>query len=119
MTAAPDGTSEQPNVLFIITDQQRADHAGFAGNDIIRTPYLDSLAARGMVFDNAWVANPVCMPNRSTIMTGRMPSAHGVVSTTGRWSPVPTPTSASFARRATAQRSSASRTCSTACPAMQ
>ncbi|MYA27056.1 MAG: sulfatase-like hydrolase/transferase [Acidimicrobiales bacterium] len=79
MTAVPDGTSEQPNVLFIITDQQRADHAGFAGNDIIRTPYLDSLAARGMVFDNAWVANPVCMPNRSTIMTGRMPSAHGVV----------------------------------------
>ncbi len=79
MTAAANGSPAQPNVLFIISDQQRADHAGFAGNDIIRTPHLDSLAARGMVFDNAWVANPVCMPNRSTIMTGRMPSAHGVV----------------------------------------
>lgn len=79
MTAAGNGAAAQPNVLFIITDQQRADHAGFAGNDIIRTPYLDALAARGMVFDNAWVANPVCMPNRSSIMTGRMPSAHGVV----------------------------------------
>lgn len=79
MTAAANGAASQPNVLFIITDQQRADHVGFAGNDIIRTPYIDSLAARGMVFDNAWVANPVCMPNRSTIMTGRMPSSHGVV----------------------------------------
>ncbi len=69
----------RPNVLFIITDQQRADHVGFAGNDIVRTPNLDALAARGTVFDSAWVANPVCMPNRSTIMTGRMPTAHGVI----------------------------------------
>ncbi|MDH3706277.1 MAG: sulfatase-like hydrolase/transferase [Acidimicrobiia bacterium] len=69
----------QPNVLFIITDQHRADHLGFMGNRVVRTPNLDALAARGVVFDNAWVANPVCMPNRSTIMTGRMPSAHGVI----------------------------------------
>ncbi len=79
MTAAANGMPAQPNVLFIITDQQRADHTGFGGNEVVRTPNLDALAARGMVFDNAWVANPVCMPNRSTIMTGRMPSAHGVV----------------------------------------
>ncbi|MCP5025664.1 MAG: sulfatase-like hydrolase/transferase [Actinomycetia bacterium] len=69
----------QPNILFIITDQQRADHVGFAGNEVVCTPNLDALAARGVVFDNAWVANPICMPNRSTIMTGRMPSAHGVI----------------------------------------
>ena len=69
----------KPNVLFIITDQQRADHNGFMGNEVVRTPNLDAIAARGMVFDNAWVSNPVCMPNRSTIMTGRMPSAHGVI----------------------------------------
>ena len=68
-----------PNVLFIITDQQRADHVGYAGNPIVKTPNLDALAQSGMVFDNAWVSNPVCMPNRCTIMTGRMPSAHGVV----------------------------------------
>ena len=79
MASAGSGASSQPNVLFIITDQQRADHTGFGGNEVVRTPHLDALAARGMVFDNAWVANPVCMPNRSTIMTGRMPSAHGVV----------------------------------------
>lgn len=68
-----------PNVLFIITDQQRADHSGFMGNPVVRTPNLDSIAARGTVFENAWVANPVCMPNRSSIMTSRMPSVHGVV----------------------------------------
>ena len=69
----------QPNILFIITDQQRADHVGFAGNPVVSTPHLDALAARSTVFDRAYVSNPVCMPNRSTIMTGRMPSAHGVV----------------------------------------
>ena len=67
------------NVLFIIADQQRADHVGFMGNHVVRTPNIDAIAARGTVFENAWVSNPVCMPNRSTIMTGRMPTAHGVI----------------------------------------
>ncbi len=70
---------KRPNVLFVITDQHRADHVGFMGNDVVRTPNLDSIAARGTVFENTWVSNPVCMPNRSTIMTGRMPSSHGVI----------------------------------------
>ncbi len=52
---------------------------GFGGNEVVRTPNLDGLAARGTVFDRAYVANPVCMPNRSSILTGRLPSAHGVV----------------------------------------
>ena len=47
----------KPNVLFIMTDQHRADHLGFMGNPIIDTPNLDRLAASGCVFDNAWVAN--------------------------------------------------------------
>ncbi len=67
------------NVLLIITDQHRADHVGFMGNQVVQTPNLDALAARGMVFESAWVSNPVCMPNRSSIMTGRVPSAHGVI----------------------------------------
>lgn len=70
---------DRPNVLFVIADQHRADHVGFMGNQVVRTPHLDGLAARGTVFENAWVANPVCMPNRSTIMTSRMPSVHGVI----------------------------------------
>ncbi|MEE4201316.1 sulfatase-like hydrolase/transferase [Erythrobacter sp.] len=68
----------RPNILVIMTDQHRADHTGFGGNRIVRTPNLDALASRGMVFDRAYVANPICMPNRATLMTGRMPSDHGV-----------------------------------------
>jgi arylsulfatase A-like enzyme len=77
----PDDTSssKRPNVLFIITDQHRADHVGFMGNNVVQTPNLDALAARGTVFERAWVSNPVCMPNRSTLVTGRMPSSHGVI----------------------------------------
>ncbi len=80
MTDSPDRDERRrPNVLFIICDQLRADHLGFAGNAIVRTPNIDSIAERGTVFDRAYVNNPVCMPNRSTIMTGRMASAHGVI----------------------------------------
>ncbi len=45
---------------------------------MLRTPHIDSIAARGTVFDKFYVASPVCMPNRSSLMTGRMPSVHGV-----------------------------------------
>jgi len=67
------------NVLFIVTDQHRAKDVGFMGNKVVATPHLDAFAAEAMVFDNAWVSNPVCMPNRATMLTGRLPSAHGVV----------------------------------------
>ena len=70
--------SQQPNFLFIITDQQRADYLGCAGHPVLRTPHIDGIAKRGRRFDRFYVANPVCMPNRATLMTGRMPSLHGV-----------------------------------------
>jgi len=68
----------RPNFLLIITDQQRADHLSCNGNPIVRTPNIDSLAARGWSADRFYVASPICMPNRATLMTGRMPSLHGV-----------------------------------------
>ncbi len=68
----------RPNFLFIITDQHRADHLGCYGNSIVRTPHIDGLAARGWRSNRFYVANPACMPNRSTLMTGRMPSVHKV-----------------------------------------
>ncbi len=69
---------EKPNIVLIVTDQHRADHLGCYGNGIVRTPHIDSIAARGLAFDRFYVASPICMPNRATIMTGKMPSAHGV-----------------------------------------
>lgn len=68
----------RPNILLIIADQLRADHLGCYGNDIIRTPHIDSLSRRGVTFDRFYVASPICMPNRATLMTGRMPTLHGV-----------------------------------------
>ena len=67
---------KQPNFLFIITDQHRADHLGCYGNPVVRTPHIDSIAASGLRFNRFHVATPVCMPNRASIMTGRMPSVH-------------------------------------------
>lgn len=69
--------TKRPNFLFIITDQHRADHLGCYGNPIVRTPNIDAIAARGTRWERFYVANPICMPNRASIMTGRMPSVHG------------------------------------------
>lgn len=69
---------DRPNVLLLLTDQQRADHLGCYGNRILRTPNIDALAARGVAFDRFYVTSPVCMPNRASLMTGRLPSLHGV-----------------------------------------
>lgn len=67
----------RPNVIVIVADQLRSDHVGFGGSDVVRTPSLDRLARQSMVFDRAYVANPTCMPNRATLVTGRWPSVHG------------------------------------------
>ena len=70
--------TRRPNFLFIITDQHRADHLGCGGNAIVQTPNIDSIATKGTSWDRFYAANPICMPNRASIMTGRMCSAHGV-----------------------------------------
>ena len=46
---------KRPNILFIITDQQRADHLSCAGNPVLKTPHLDLLAERGRRFENFYV----------------------------------------------------------------
>ena len=68
----------RPSFVCFITDQQRADHWGGAGNNAIRTPNIDRLATEGVAFDRSYVANPVCMPARATLFTGRTPRKHGV-----------------------------------------
>lgn len=70
--------ARRPNFLLFVTDQHRADHLGCHGNAEVRTPHIDALAARGCRFDQFHVATPICQPNRASLMTGRLPSAHGV-----------------------------------------
>jgi arylsulfatase A-like enzyme len=67
------------NILFITTDQQRYDSLGCNGNTIARTPVVDRLAAEGVRFERAYNQNTVCMPARSTMLTGQYVRTHGVV----------------------------------------
>lgn len=72
-----------PDVLLLLSDGHHADYAGFAGNRIVRTPHLDRLAAGGAVFDSAYTPCPLCVPARTSLLTGRLPSQTGVLSNGG------------------------------------
>lgn len=67
------------NILFITTDQQRYDALGVNGGTVARTPVVDGLAAAGVCYRRAHVHNVVCMPSRSTMLTGQHPRTHGVI----------------------------------------
>ena len=68
----------KPNFLYIMVDQLRADWLGCYGHSVVKTPNIDAIAEEGTRFDEFHVATPVCMPNRASFMTGRMPSVHGL-----------------------------------------
>ena len=81
-------------ILFITTDQQRWDSLGCNGNRFCRTPNIDALAAKGINYSRAYNQNTVCMPARSSILTGQYVRTHGVFA-----NGVPLPTDApSFAQ---------------------
>jgi len=68
----------RPNVLYIMTDQQRWDTVGASGNSLIQTPNLDRLAAGGANFTRFYTAAFPCSPSRATLITGRHSHSHGV-----------------------------------------
>ena len=68
----------RPNIVFILTDDQGAWAMGCAGNQDVRTPNLDWLAENGVRFDEFYCASPVCSPARASLVTGEIPSCHGV-----------------------------------------
>ena len=65
------------NILFVMADQLRADYLGCYGHRKLKTPHIDSLAARGVRFSRAYVQAPVCGPSRMSFYTGRYMSSHG------------------------------------------
>jgi len=69
---------ESPNVVIIMTDQQQARATGREGFPLDTTPFLDSLAARGVWFDKAYTSAPLSAPARVSMLTGRYASAHGI-----------------------------------------
>ncbi|MGD9497240.1 MAG: sulfatase-like hydrolase/transferase [Armatimonadota bacterium] len=70
--------ADQPNILLIVSDQHARDIMGCAGDEVVRTPNLDALAARGVRFENAYCGSPLCVPSRMTMLTGRHCSDIGV-----------------------------------------
>ncbi|MEL7149522.1 MAG: sulfatase-like hydrolase/transferase [Pseudomonadota bacterium] len=68
----------QPSFILFITDQHRADYLGCTGHPVLKTPHIDAIADSGTIWSRFYVASPVCMPNRASFMTCRMPSSHGV-----------------------------------------
>ena len=79
-TRAAEGGPERrpPNLVLIMTDNQGAWTLGCYGNRDIRTPHIDRLARDGMRFTRAFSSNAVCSPTRATVLTGLIPSQHGV-----------------------------------------
>ncbi len=69
--------AENPNIIFILTDDQRWDALGYAGNNIIQTPEMDLLAKEGVYFKNAFVTTPICAASRASIFTGLFERTHG------------------------------------------
>lgn len=71
--------TERPNIVVVLADDMRWDYLGAAGlNDIIETPNLDMLAAKGTLFSNAFVTSAICTPSRTSILTGMYERKHGV-----------------------------------------
>lgn len=75
--------AQKPNIIFILTDDQRFDAIGYAGNKLITTPEMDRLAEEGTFFDKAMVTTPICAASRASILTGLYERTHSFNFKTG------------------------------------
>ena len=73
------GFSKRPNVVFILTDDQRSDALGCMGHPHLKTPHIDRLAKEGLLFKNHFCTTSLCSPSRASILGGLYAHSHGVV----------------------------------------
>ena len=73
-----DTPPKKPNIIVMLTDDQRWDALGFTGNTSINTPNIDALAKQGTYFKNAFVTTPICCASRANVLTGQYASRNGV-----------------------------------------
>ncbi len=71
-------SNKRPNIIFILTDDQRWDALGVMGNTIIQTPHMNKLANGGILFQNAYVTTSICCVSRASILTGQYQSRHKI-----------------------------------------
>jgi len=82
------GAAEKPpNIIFLLTDDQRWDTMGCAGNPIIQTPNMDAMANDGVRFTNAFVTTSICASSRASIFTGQWTRRHGITGFDTHFSP--------------------------------
>ena len=77
--------SKRPNIIFIVTDQQRFDTIRAAGYDYMETPHLDRLRREGVSFDQCHVTAPSCAPSRASLFTGHYPHTTGILRNADTW----------------------------------
>ena len=70
--------SHRPNIIFILTDDQRWDALGVMGNSILKTPHLDKIANQGILFKNAYVTTSICCVSRASILSGKYEYSHNI-----------------------------------------
>ena len=75
--------SQKPNIIFILTDDQRFNAIGYAGNPIVQTPEMDKLAREGVYFRNAFSSTPICAASRASIFSGLQERTHKYTFQTG------------------------------------
>ena len=75
--------AEKPNIVVMMTDDQRDDYMSCAGHPFIKTPHMDRIAATGYRFTNMFVTNSLCAPSRATLMTGQYSHSNGVLDNAG------------------------------------
>ena len=76
--SSDDHYNGKPNIIFLLTDDQRWDALGVMGNPIILTPHLDGLAKEGLLFKNAYVTTSICAVSRASILSGQYESRHKI-----------------------------------------
>lgn len=85
--AASAAAQATPNILFFFLDDWRWDAAGFAGNTVITTPSMDTLAAQGTLFENAYATTAICMVSRASVFMGQHMQRHGITAFNQNLSP--------------------------------
>jgi choline-sulfatase len=76
-------TNTKPDILVFLSDQHNVEVIGFAGDSYVNTPNLDRLASEGLAFGNAYTSCPLCVPARSSMLTGQLPSRTGILTNQG------------------------------------
>ena len=68
----------RPNIIVLLTDDQRHDAIGYVENSLVKTPHMNALAKSGIIFNNAYVTTSVCCASRASILTGQYALRHGI-----------------------------------------